>query len=55
MTESIFNIQGGLNSCYIFYMRMADCVKRETFHDLMCREQYEDYKECKTAKRYVRL
>ena len=51
--SSIINISGTLNTCYIFYVRMADCVRREPFYDLMCRDQFEDYEECRQRTRYV--
>jgi hypothetical protein len=55
MSESVLSVNGSLNTCYIFYLRFADCVRRETFFDLMCKEQSEDWIECKTKKRYVRI
>lgn len=51
--QSVVNAYGGLNTCYIFYLRMADCVRKETFFDLMCKENYEDWQECRLRKRYV--
>lgn len=52
--QSVINAYGGLNTCYIFYLRMADCVRKETFFDLMCKENYEDWQECRLRKRYVK-
>lgn len=52
--ELPIDINGGPNPCYLFYVRLADCAKRETFKKLMCRDQLEDYRECKTGMRYVK-
>ncbi len=53
MSELPFGLSGGQNPCYIFYVRLMDCVKRETFYTLMCRNEYDDFAECKLAKRHV--
>lgn len=53
--ESPLNLQGGMNPCYIFYTRLIDCVKRESFVSLFCKDQYEDYRECKNGRRHVIL
>lgn len=47
------NFTGGLNHCHVFYLRMADCTRRESFFDLMCRNEIEDYMECKFRRRHV--
>ena len=53
--ELPLNLQGGVNPCYIFYIRLIDCVKRESFVSLYCKDQHEDYRECKFGKRHVRI
>lgn len=45
----------GTNHCYIFNVRMYDCIKREQFYTLICRDEYEDFMECKSARRHVLL
>jgi hypothetical protein len=54
MSESPINLSGTLNNCFVFYLRMADCIRRETFFDLMCKDQFEDWTECRTRRRMVR-
>lgn len=53
MTEVPIGLVGGLNSCYVFYMRFQDCIKKESLFHVMCRNEYEDWYECKFAKRHV--
>ena len=43
----------GTNPCFVFYQRLSDCYNKETFRNLLCRDQLDDYQECKTAKRHV--
>jgi hypothetical protein len=53
MTEVPIGLLGTTNPCYLFYMRLQDCVSRESLFKLMCKEQYDDWQECKFAKRHV--
>jgi len=43
----------GTNPCYVYYMRLSDCFNRESFRNLLCKDQLDDYKECKYARRHV--
>jgi len=52
MAQAVINTNGTLNTCFIFYLRTADCVRRENFFDLMCKEQWDDWQECRLRKRY---
>lgn len=45
----------GTNPCYVYYMRLADCYNRESFRNLLCKDQFEDYRECKFGKRHVKF
>jgi hypothetical protein len=47
------NISGQINYCYLFALRFMDCQKREVFSDLMCHDQLEDLKECRTRRKHV--
>ncbi len=47
------DLSGNINPCLVFYLREVDCIKRETFFDLMCRNEKEDYLECKLKRRNV--
>ena len=44
----------GTNPCYVYYMRAADCFNRESFKKLLCKDQTDDYLECKHARRHVK-
>jgi hypothetical protein len=53
MSELPIGIFGGSNPCYTFFTRTMDCIRRESFYTLMCRNEYDDFIECKFAKRHV--
>jgi hypothetical protein len=53
MSELPIGWAGGINACYVYSIRLKDCIKRETFYQLMCRDEQEDFLECKTGKRNV--
>lgn len=43
----------GTNPCFVYYLRAKDCINTESFYRLMCREQIEDFNECRHQKRHV--
>jgi hypothetical protein len=53
--EIPLSMTGELQPCYVFYIRLVDCYKRETFSNLLCNDQYEDFQECKLNKRAVKI
>jgi hypothetical protein len=53
MTEFPIGLGGGMNPCFVFNLRFIDCQKREAYSTLLCKDQWEDYQECKFGTRHV--
>jgi len=53
MTELPIGLMTKNNPCYIYHLRLIDCIHREAMYKLMCTDQFDDYSECKTQKRHV--
>ena len=47
ITELPFAINNNYNSCYTFWLRYKDCSTKEILGQIMCREKFDDYVECK--------
>ena len=52
--EIPITVTGEISPCQIFYLRMADCVRRESFYELLCKNEIEDFSECRTRRRHVK-
>jgi hypothetical protein len=53
MAELPIGYAHGINPCYVYWVRLTDCYARESFGNLFCKNQYDDFIECKTSKRNV--
>ena len=51
--QSPVGFSNGVNPCFLFYIRFKDCLSREFYSELLCRDQHDDFMECKFAKRQV--
>jgi len=51
--EVPYGFVNGMNPCFTFYLRLKDCHERESFPNLFCLYEAEDYNECRFKKRLV--
>jgi hypothetical protein len=53
VTEVPIGWTANYNPCYIYYMRMLDCLKKETNYKIFCNDYWEDYSECRMGTKHV--
>lgn len=53
MTDLPIGFSGGISPCFVFYIRVKDCFSRESMPKLMCRNEQDDWLECKSGRRNV--
>jgi len=49
--EVPFGSNGGVNPCFMFYLRARECYSAESFKKISCWEKLSDFHECKTNNR----
>ena len=49
------SIDGSVQRCYPFWQKFADCYRAESDPGAMCREDFDDFHECATRLKEMRL
>ncbi|OMJ96035.1 hypothetical protein SteCoe_416 [Stentor coeruleus] len=49
------SLDGGVQRCFPFWLKFVDCYKGEDDPGAMCREDFQDFHECSTRNKEMRL
>ena len=49
------SLDGGVHKCYPFWLKFTDCFRSEQDPAAMCRDTFEDFVECSSRKKELKL